>query len=179
MKRLFPLAIASLMLVTAPAIAQTADSTDNTDQTSNETDGNFSRNIPAGQETNLTEQEISDFQARLDAAETPQERNTVRQELHNLNQQRHTDAAQEIKEQKAEDRGLFGNMAADFKDIMSGKAARDAKAENARSDNVQNQNNGQNKSQNNGKSNDRGNGKSNSGGGNGGGNSGGGNGHSK
>ena len=136
MRQIIPITAIALMLAAAPAVAQTVEapntteadtSSDATDETTTETEGNFSRSIPGGLKGNLSEEEIADYQAQLDAAETPQERNAIRQELQRLNQERHVESVQE---QKRAHKGFFANMAADFKDVMSGKAARDAKARN-------------------------------------------------
>jgi hypothetical protein len=122
-----------LVLATSPAFAQ-----DNTDPVPNDTvsedtdaDGNFSRIIPEGLKTELTEQEIADFQARLNAAATPQERNAIRMELQRTNQERHQEkvqATQQKQPQNKQQKGFFGSMRDDFSDIVSGKASKDAKA---------------------------------------------------
>ena len=134
MRNLIPITALALILAVAPAAAQTTEDPAPTDATGEATEGestdgeaggSFSRDIPEGLKATLTEEEISDYQAQLDAAETPQERNAIRQELQRISRERHV---QSVQGEKAKPKGLFGNMAADFKDIISGKAARDAKA---------------------------------------------------
>lgn len=72
-----------------------------------ETDGNFSRKIPEGLKEGLTEEEIADYQARLDAAETPQERNEVRREIQRTSVERRHEG---IKERQEEKQGFFGGL---------------------------------------------------------------------
>jgi hypothetical protein len=133
----------------APSMAQDAtdpvvetdttndDAVDGTTDDAVDADGNFSRQIPEGLKANLTEQEIADYQARLDAAATPQERNTIRQELQRTNQERHLAKVQETKQEQQQNKpqkGFFESMRDDFKDVVSGKAANDAKAARASND---------------------------------------------
>ena len=131
------------MLATTPVVAQTVEDptppaaevdvgAGPTDESASEIEGNFSRSIPEGLKGNLSEEEVAGYQAQLDAAETPQERNAIRQELQRLSQERHVESVQEQK--PAQNKGFFGNMANDFKDIISGKAASDAKARNSSGD---------------------------------------------
>jgi len=146
MRRIIPLALSGLLLAAAPAFAQTAEDP-NTDpeleveaavegepageeQVGEEQDaqGNFSRKIPEGLKANLSEEELADYQARLDEAATPQERNEVRRELQRMNQERHLEKVQVNKTEKAKQKGFFESLTADFNDVVSGKAARDAKA---------------------------------------------------
>lgn len=132
------LTAAAFLLAAQPSYAQTTEdpnatdpaievdvTAEGTEESDGEVDGNFSRSIPQGLSANLSEEEIADYQAKLDAASTPQERNTIRQELQRLNQQRHVESVQGG---KAQPQGFFAKMADDFKGIVSGKAARDAKA---------------------------------------------------
>ena len=72
-----------------------------------ESDGNFSRKIPEGLKEGLTEEEIADFQERLDAAETPQERNEVRREVQRTSIERRHEG---IKERQEEKQGFFGGL---------------------------------------------------------------------
>ena len=188
MRRLLPLSLISLMLATAPFItpsmaqdaadpvvesdATSEDAADGTADDTVDADGNFSRQIPEGLKANLTEQEIADYQARLDAAATPQERNTIRMELQRTNQERHLAKVQATKQEQQQNKpqkGFFENMRDDFKDVVSGKAANDAKAARA-SDDVLIKQGGKNNAA--GKSNNKG-GNSGKSGGNGGGNGGG------
>src|SRR3989339_1152096 len=147
MRRLIPLALAALMLATTPVMtaALAQDTTDAADDGTGDStgddgldaQGNFSRNIPEGLKANLTEQEIADYQARLDAAQTPQERNAIRMELQRTNQERHlakVQAGKQEPQQNKSQKGFFENMRDDFKDVVSGKAAKDAKAAKASDD---------------------------------------------
>lgn len=84
-------------------------------------DGNFSRAIPGGLATTLSDAERAAYQARLDDAQTPQDRNAVRQELQRQHRERHTE---QVQAQKTERKGLFESMRDDFNSIMDGSAAR-------------------------------------------------------
>lgn len=178
MRQIIPIITITLMLAAGPAVAQTVEdpnaidptaetdvSSDATDETTTETEGNFSRSIPGGIKGNLSEEEISDYQAQLDAAETPQERNAIRQELQSLNQERHVASVQE---NKRAHKGFFESMSADFKDVMSGKAASDAKARSVASNGKAGSIGGRDKGSSARSSSSRGGGRGNSGGGNGG-----------
>ena len=150
MRHLLPIALMSLMFASAPimtpalaqdaadpAVEDDAATEDAANEEPTDVEGNFSRQIPEGLKANLTEQELADYQARLDAAQTPQERNTIRQELQRVNQERHLAKVQATKQQQQQDnpqKGLFENMRDDFKDVVSGKAAKDAKAAKASDD---------------------------------------------
>lgn len=144
MRRIIPLTLIGLTLAItpalAPALAQDATAPAANETTGDDTDaqGNFSRTIPEGLKAYLSDAEITDYQARLDAAQTPQERNTIRQELQRTNQERHLErvqANQQEQQQNKPQKGLFQSMRDDFSDIVSGKAAKDAKAAKA-SDNA-------------------------------------------
>lgn len=128
MRHLLPITAIALMLGTAPLAAQEAtdptatdpvleseDAVDGEDAT--EVEGEFSRKIPEGLKANLTEEELADYQAQLDAATTPQERNAVRQELQKLNKERHLEQVQ-----KNKPKGFFESLKADFKSLGNGKA---------------------------------------------------------
>ncbi len=67
-----------------------------------EVDGNFSREIPEGLKKNLSDEDIAEYQARLDAAETPQERNEIRRELQRKAKESHLEKVQMKKEEKKE-----------------------------------------------------------------------------
>ncbi|MCR4378385.1 MAG: hypothetical protein NUV50_09890 [Rhodospirillales bacterium] len=143
MRRLIPITLTAVLLATAPvlapAVAQDATdpAPDGTASEDTDAQGNFSRNIPEGLKANLTEAEIAAYQARLDAAQTPQERNAIRQELQRTNQERHLAKVQANKQEQPQDKsqkGFFENMRDDFKDVVSGKAAKDAKAAKASDD---------------------------------------------
>lgn len=125
MRHLLPITAIALLLGTAPLAAQ--DVQDTTDpvlesedavEDETEVEGEFSRKIPEGLKANLTEEELADYQARLDAALTPQERNAVRQELQKLNKERHLEQVQ-----KNKPKGFFESLTADFKSIGNGTAS--------------------------------------------------------
>ena len=130
MKQLFTIIALVFGLAFAPAWAQTVDETpppdpvieptddggegDGTDgeegdgeEGDEEVEGNFSRIIPGGLKRGLTEEELVDFQARLDATTTPQERNAVRQELRALSTERQHEA---IRARQEEKQGFFGGL---------------------------------------------------------------------
>ena len=126
MSRLLPIAAIALLLGTAPLAAQDAtdpvleseDAVEGEGEDETEVEGKFSRKIPEGLKANLTEEELADYQARLDAASTPQERNAVRQELQKLNKERHLEQVQ-----KNKPKGFFESLTADFKSIGNGTAS--------------------------------------------------------
>lgn len=150
---LLPVAGVMMLLGGTPALAQTAEDpatdpalaedvdTGETDGTATELAsaeaapeeegllGTFSRMIPSGLKSYFSEEEEQGFQAALDEAATPQERNEVRRELQRLNQERHLEEKQamkqerhQIREQRREEKGLFASMKADFDSIVSGEA---------------------------------------------------------
>lgn len=129
MRHILPITAIALMLGTAPLAAQDATGTTPTDpvlesedavdgEDTTEVEGEFSRKIPEGLKANLTEEELADYQARLDATTTPQERNAVRQELQSLNKERHLEQVQ-----KNKPKGFFESITADFKSLGNGKAS--------------------------------------------------------
>lgn len=151
---LLPVAGVLLVLGGTPALAQTAEDpatdpalaedTDTGDTDGTDTElanaetgteegagllGTFSRMIPPGLKSYFSEEEAQDFQAALDDAATPQERNEVRRELQRLNQERHLEEKQamkqerhQVRERRQEQKGLFASMRADFDSIVSGEA---------------------------------------------------------
>ena len=150
MKKIATQVAIALILSAQPALAQTIDDTiidptqneelggtdtlaadttptDGTDEATAETEpeGMFSRLIPSGLKAYFSEEEEAGYQARLDEAATPQERNEVRRELQRENQARHLEKVQATKREKHEEKGLFEAMADDFNDIVSGEAAND------------------------------------------------------
>lgn len=90
-----------------------------------EPEGMFSRLIPSGLKAYFREEEEGDYQARLDEANTPQERNEIRRELQRQNQERHLEKVQATKREKQEAKGFFDAITNDFNDIVSGRASQD------------------------------------------------------
>lgn len=157
MKKLATAGALALFMIASPALAQTGDAFADDPSLSEEIDnpevlagednattgedtataegapeekgGLFSRLIPPGLKNYFNEEEEAEFQARLDAAETPQQRNEVRKELQQQNQTRHLgevqankDLKQAERKQRQESKGLFATMRDDFKSIVSGEA---------------------------------------------------------
>ena len=85
-------------------------------------DGNFSRKIPEGLKNNLSDEEITEYQARLDAATTPQERNEIRRELQRKAKERHLEKVQVKKEEK---KGFFETLNEGSKKRKESDARRD------------------------------------------------------
>lgn len=104
MRRFIPLALAALMLAAAPilTLAPTAALAQDTTDAATDAQGNFSRDIPKGLKSNLSEAEIDAYQKRLDAAQTPQERNAVHRELQRTNQERQQIHEPKVKPKKPE-----------------------------------------------------------------------------
>ena len=139
MKNIMYLAGIALVLSMGPAYAQTTSGSDDgatvgdDGTTQTETDdggekqGFFSTIMPSGLLDYFSDEEKQSYQDRLDAAETPQERNAIRQELQRENQQRHLDKVQETRRdhqaQPNGGKGLFESMKEDFNSIMSGRAS--------------------------------------------------------
>ncbi|MCK5167954.1 MAG: hypothetical protein KAQ66_11545 [Rhodospirillaceae bacterium] len=124
-------------LGTAPAMAQTTEEpaptiteedgegTDGEAGDEAETDGNFSRKIPEGLKEGLTEEEISEYQARLDGAETPQERNEVRREIQRMSVERRHEG---IKARQEEKQGFFSGLMNKLGEGAKKRKESDAKA---------------------------------------------------
>lgn len=104
MRRLIAIPLAALMLAALPIIAPALTAALAQDATDAATDaqGNFSRDIPKGLKSNLSEAEIDAYQKRLDAAQTPQERNAVHRELQRTNQERQQIHEPKVKPKKPE-----------------------------------------------------------------------------
>jgi len=131
MRHMTSLSALAVFLATAPASAQTDPAQTVPAQIDpapaeiieGDADGNFGRNIPDGLKDMLTEPEISAYQARLNTAATPQERNAIREELQRVNQQRHLSSVQNKKDplaqpEQPERKSFFARMRDDFNNMM-------------------------------------------------------------
>jgi len=131
MRHMTSLSALAVFLATAPAYGQTDPAQTVPAQIDpapaeiieGDADGNFGRNIPDGLKDMLTEPEISAYQARLNTAATPQERNAIREELQRVNQQRHLSGVQNKKGPLAqpaqpERKSFFARMRDDFNNMM-------------------------------------------------------------